>query len=248
MFRALEHDITPAEVTETARGTAGYLSAMANETTAAYLGIVSKVTGRGDGMGINVGGGAAKVQAQALEYGITPAEVTETARGTVAFFYQPAAVLAAALASRGQTNCNKDTCGRNPDVVRLGEQVGLEVTGPERWKKYITTSTKQINAADKPTPLSIAQQLAAARSDDERKGWVFHHITMTAARWTMTDQVTYVLPGSTPENPLMHVESLQEAISEAYSANYTRFSRARNKEQKDKDDGMKLSRSDRVGC
>jgi len=83
--------------------------------------------------------------------------------------------------------------------------------------------------------------------EDERKGWVFHHITMTAARWTMT-QITYMLPGSTTENPLMHVESLQEAISEAYSANYARFSRTRNKDQKDKDADMKLSRSNRVGC
>ena len=59
----------------------------------------------------------------------------------------------------------------------------------------------------------------------------------------MTDQITYMLPGSTTENPLMHVESLQEAISEAYAINYTRFSRVRTKDQKDKDAGMKLSRS-----
>jgi len=50
------------------------------------LGIVFKVTGRGDGMGMNVGGGKAKVQAQALEYGITPADVTEAARGTAGFY------------------------------------------------------------------------------------------------------------------------------------------------------------------
>jgi len=138
---------------------------------------------------------------------------------------------------------NKDTCGRNPDVVRLGEQVGLEVIGPERWKKYITTSAQQMNAANKPTPGPIAQQRATARSDDERKGWVFHHITMTASRWTLTDQVTYTLPGSTQENPLTHVESSREAISEAYRRNWKRHSKARNKDQKDKDAGMKLSRS-----
>jgi len=120
--------------------------------------------------------------------------------------------------------------------------------GPEQWKKYITTSAKHMNEADKPVSAKVSHRWTKERIVDERKGWVFHHITMTAARWTMTDQITYMLPGSTTENPLMHVESLQEAISEAYSANYTRFSRARNKEQKDKDDGMKLSRSNRVGC
>jgi len=43
----------------------GRKGAMASATTAEGLGIVSKVTGRGDGMGMNVAGGAAEVQAQA---------------------------------------------------------------------------------------------------------------------------------------------------------------------------------------
>ena len=97
------------------------------------------VTGRGDGMGMNAAGGKAEVQAQAQEHGITAAEVVEAARGTIAFFTQPAAILAAALAGRGKTNGNKATKGRNPDVLRLGEQIGLKVMGPEQWKKYITT-------------------------------------------------------------------------------------------------------------
>jgi hypothetical protein len=59
----------------------------------------------------------------------------------------------------------------------------------------------------------------------------------------MTDLITHTLPGSTTENPLTHVESLQEAISEAYRVNWTRHSKAQNKDQKDKDAGMKLSRS-----
>jgi len=205
--QALEYDLTPAEVTVTARGTAGYFSAMASETTAADLGIVSDNTRRGDGLAMKLGGGAAEVQAQAMEYGLTPADVAEAARGTYAFFVQPKATLASALANRGlgKTNCNKATVVRNPDVLQLGEQIGLEVMGPERWKKYITTSAKQMNPADKPAPGLIAQQWATARSDDERKGWVFHHITMTASRWTMTDQIIYTLPGSTQENPLTHV-------------------------------------------
>jgi len=120
--------------------------------------------------------------------------------------------------------------------------------GSEQWKKYITTSAKHMKEADKPVSAQVFHRWTKERIEDERKGWVFHHITMTAARWTMTDQVTYMLPRSTTENPLMHVESLQEAISEAYSANYSRFSKTRNKDQKDKDAGMKLSRSNRVGC
>jgi len=141
-----------------------------------------------------------------MEYGLTPAEVAEAARGTYAFFLQTAATLASALANRGKTNCNMaNVVVCNPDVLRLGEQIGMEVMGPERWKTYITTSAKQMNTADKPAPGLIAQQWATARSDDERKGWVFHHITMTASRWTMTDQIIYTLPGSTQENPLTHV-------------------------------------------
>jgi len=76
-----------------------------------------------------------------------------------------------------------------------------------------------MNEADKPAASKITQQWASARIVDERKGWVFHHITMTLSRWTMKDQITYMLPGSTKENPLTHVESLQEAMSEAYRIN-----------------------------
>jgi len=106
---------------------------------------------------------------------------------------------------------------------------------------------EHMNEADKPVAAKVSKQWTKERSADERLGWVFHHTTTTAPRWRMTDQITYTLPGSTASNPLMHVESLQEAISEAYSANYTHFQRARNKDQKDKDAGMTLSRSHRVG-
>jgi len=137
--QAQEYGLTAAEVTETARGTAGYFSAIASETTVADLVIVSKVTGRGDGMGMNVAGGAAEVQAQALKCNLTAAEVTEAARGTAAYFggkacagkNMPAACLASALANRGRTNGNKATTGRNPDALRLGEQIGSEVMGSE---------------------------------------------------------------------------------------------------------------------
>ena len=237
--QALEYGITPADVTAAGRGTAGFYSAMASETRAADLDFVSTVTGRGDGMGMNIAGGEAEVQAQAEEHDITAAEVVEEARGTIAYFGN----LAAALASRGKTIGNMAINGRNPDALRLGEQIGSAVMGTEQWNKYITTSAKHMNAADKPVTAKMSKKWTKERIADERQEWVFHHTTTTAPRRRMTDQITYMLPGSTTENPLMHVESLQEAISEAYSTNFNRFSRARNKDQKDKDAGMKLSRS-----
>jgi len=169
---------------------------------------------------------AASLRAQAQEYGITAADVAEAARGTASHFggkacagkNSPAACLASALANRGRANGNKATTCRNPDVLRLGEQIGSEVMGPERWKKYITTSAKHMNEADKPVPSLVSNQWTKERIGDERKGWMFHHITMTASRWTMKDKITYMLPGSTKENPLMHVESLQEAIEPTHDA------------------------------
>ena len=51
-----------------------------------------------------------------------------------------------------------------------------------------------MNAADKPAPGPIAQQWARARPVDERKGWVFHHITMTASRWTIQTRSLILCP------------------------------------------------------
>jgi len=100
-----------------------------------------------------------------------------------------------------------------------------------------------MNKADKPAIGPITPKLASAQPVDELKGWVFHHVVITASRWTMTDKIAYTLPGSTKENPLTHVKSLREAISEAYHLNWTRHSAARNKDQKDQDADTKLSRS-----
>jgi len=58
---------------------------MASKTTAADLDIFSGVTGRGDGLAMNFACGAASVQAQALEYGITPDDVAQAARGTAGY-------------------------------------------------------------------------------------------------------------------------------------------------------------------
>ena len=108
---------TPAEVAEAARGTVAFFS----EFRAEGLGIVSEVSGRGEGVGMNIAGGAAEVQAQALEYGLTPAEVAQSARGSAGHFgriatagqTQPAASLASALLNRGKSNSNKATTTRN---------------------------------------------------------------------------------------------------------------------------------------
>jgi len=54
----------------------------------------------------------------------------------------------------------------------------------------------------------------------------------------MGDQITFTLPGHTEANPLLHVESLRQAISEAYHKNLMRYSDAKNKEKKDKEAGI----------
>jgi len=59
----------------------------------------------------------------------------------------------------------------------------------------------------------------------------------------MEDMITFTLSGHREENPVLHVESLREAISEAYHVNWQRYSIAKNKDQKDKDAGKKLSRA-----
>jgi len=51
--------------------------------------------------------------------GITAAEVIAAERGTIVFFSQPAAILAAALAGRRKTNGNKATKGRKLQEQRL---------------------------------------------------------------------------------------------------------------------------------
>jgi len=53
---------------------------------AASLDVLTSDILRGDAMGLNFAGGALSVQAQALEYGIPPAEVVQAARGTASYF------------------------------------------------------------------------------------------------------------------------------------------------------------------
>jgi len=121
-----------------ARRLAGRASAAASAARADHLGILSECTGRGDGMGMNIAGGAAKVQAQALEYGVTPAQMAQAARGTAGYLggiatagkNMPAATAAAAQLSRGQPNAKTGARQlKDPDAVRLGEEISLSVMG-----------------------------------------------------------------------------------------------------------------------
>jgi len=96
---------------------------------------------------------------------------------------------------------------------------------------------------DKPFTANEAQKLATKRPSGEREGWGFHHVVRTTPGWAMVDEITFTLPGHTEETPMLYKQTLREAISEAYHANWNRYSRSRNKDQKDKYAGKQLSRS-----
>jgi len=246
--------ITADEKVQADRGLAGFFSARASDGRAATLVVSSCVTGLPDGMGMNIAGGAQKVKKDAHDLGISADDKVQADRSTLASFggratagrNAPTASSAAALASRGVSNPNMTVNARNPDALRLGAEIGSVVMGQEQWERYITTSTKEMNKEDKPTPQHVSQKLAAERPSGEREGWVFHHVARTAPRWAMTDKITFTLPGHTEEKPVLHIESMREAISEAYHKNWYRYSAAKNKDQKDKDAGTKLSRSNKT--
>ena len=75
---------------------------------------------------------------------------------------------------------------------------------------------------------------------------MFRPSTLTAAPLTITDMVTFVLPDNTEKNPLVVTETLRDAVSEAYHVNWWRYRTAMLKDERDKDAGMKLSRSRRL--
>jgi len=191
------------------------------------------------------------VKQDAHDTGISADEKFLSDRPTARFFggrasagcNAPTASAASALLSRGVSNPNMAFNTRNPDALRLGAEIGLVVMGQVEWERYITTSTKKMNKEDKPSPQLVSQKLAAERPSGKREGWVFHHVARTEPRWAMTDKITFTLPGHTEENPVLHIESLREAISEAYHKNWMRYSAAKNKDKQDKDTGTKLSRT-----
>jgi len=88
--------------------------------------------------------------------------------------------------------------------------------------------------------------LLAWNARSSREGWVFRPSTLTAAPLTITDMVTFVLPDNTEKNPLVVTETLRDAVSEAYHVNWWRYRTATLKDERDKDAGMKLSRSRRL--
>jgi len=95
----------------------------------------------------------------------------------------------------------------------------------------------------KRTPLEAHGLLPLGSCVGSRDGWEFHHATQSGSTWTLEDNITFTLPGHTEENPVWYVESMREAISEAYHIMWRRHYQKYLKDQKDDEAGMKLSRS-----
>jgi len=173
---------------------------------------------------------------------VTPHEVAQVARDTRNFLNQPAASAAAALLSRGAHNAKKGAHFiKNPDAVRLGVEVGVSVMGQVAWDGYTTTSMAAMLVLQKPLGAKKSSRQAIERCS--REGWVFHHATQSGSTWTLEDNITFTLPGHTEENPVWYVESMREAISEAYHIMWRRHYQKELKDQKDDEAGMKMSRS-----
>ena len=201
-------------------------------------------------MGMNIAGGVVEVQAQALEYGVTPAQVVQAARGTAGYLggiaaagkNMPAGIAAAAQLSRGQPNAKTGASQlKNPDAVRLSEEIGLSVMGKVSCERYTTTSPKAMLKPQKTLPRLVSNQVAIARPS--RAGWEFHHATRSGPTWTLEDNITFTMPGHSAENPAWYVESMRKAISETYHLLWARHSDAKRANQRDEDAGMKLSRT-----
>jgi len=71
---------------------------------------------------------------------------------------------------------NKALPSRNPDVLRLGEEIGSVVMGQSSGTNTLRHQPRKKNEADKPTSVTATQKLRAARLSGERKGWAFDHI------------------------------------------------------------------------
>jgi len=125
-------------------------------------------------MGINIAGGAQKVNQAAADLNISAEEFVEAERGTASSLGErasaaasgaparlAAATTAAALAGRGVPNSSKSTPSCNTDTFRLGEEIGSTVMGPVQWPRYVTTSAKEMPQGDKPFTANKTQALAA---------------------------------------------------------------------------------------
>jgi len=80
------------------------------------------------------------------------------------------------------------------------------------------------------------------RPSGQRDGWEFVPVDVPNARWSMTDTITYRLPGHTEAKPNVYTETLQAAISEAYHNEWYRYSRLERLDKKDKAAGKQLVR------
>ena len=103
---------------------------------------------------MHIAGGAQKVEQDAAVLGISAADKVGADRSLAAFM----ACEAAALATRGMSNPNRGVQARIAGALRLGEQVGSAVMGPEKWAQYITTSAKATKKGDKPLTATTTQQ------------------------------------------------------------------------------------------
>jgi len=158
----------------------------------------------------------------------------------------PAVTAAAALLSRGAHNAKKRAhFVKNPDAVRLGAEIGLSVMGRLAWERYTTTSPAAMLEPEKPLAEKVSKRMATARC--WRAGWEFHHATNSGSTWTLEDNITFTMPGHSEENPVWHVESMREAISETYHILWKRHRTAELARKKDDDAGMKLNRTQAKG-
>jgi len=103
----------------------GRASVMASNTRAEALDVQSSVTGRPDGMGMNIAGSAQKVQQAAADLDISADDLVGAQRGNAGFFggrasargNMPIATAAASLATRGVSNSNLLFNAKNPNAV-----------------------------------------------------------------------------------------------------------------------------------
>jgi len=111
----------------------------------------------------------------------------------------------------------------------------------EEWEAYITTSTTEMAQVNRPMGQAPSQKLA--KQHDFRRGWVFHDAKQLGARWAMDDIITFTLPSHTFENPVLHRETLRDAIFEAYHVKWRIYLALMLKDKKDQDAGKKLVRN-----
>jgi len=191
---------------------AGRASGATSDTRARQLGLFSSKTDLPDGVGMKMAGGHQKAQQEAAALGMSVPDYVGSQRA--------AATAAASMVSRGTRNPKKGKPHRNAAARVLGEQVGAAVMGQADWALYIITSCKDIKKVDKPLSYPENQTVETARISGERDGWEFVPADVTKPRWSMTDIITYRMPGHTEADPDVRTETLREAISEAYHANW----------------------------